>query len=664
MNTPNQHQFSYSPGESREYSDLFEGAQDLVCTLTAEGQIVSANQAFEKWTGWERTEWIGKRFEGLLHPADVTRFRELIGKANENEQPSPVEVRLRSKTGQETLLECNAYPISKNGSEARVIMFGKDIAQRKRKEEDLFESDAKLRSVLESANDAIVFIGSNLEVLSWNRAAQEIFGHSEEIANRPFDALLAEPYREAYHATIKQLREGGESRLLGKTVEVGGIRADGSEFPLELSLAVWMFRGKPIFAAIIRDITKRKRAEEALQKKNALVQLIQEIAIASNEAVSPEDAMRYALDRICSYTGWPIGHVYLPEEGKTVSTSIWSVKDEECFKNFQSITSGTSLPEESLPGLVIRDKKSIWIKDVTTLPNFSRASAAVKCGLKTAFAMPVLKGTEVAAVLEFFSGASEETDVEMIQGMELVGTQLGRVFDRKKAEDEIKQSRERLRALSAHLQFVREQERIKIAREVHDDLGQVLSALRMELSLLNQNLMESSDTAPRQQILQELGTMSHLVDDTIRSVRRIITELRPEVLDHLDLSSALEWQIQEFRTRTGIKTSFYSTLQNSPLNQEGVTALFRILQETLTNVNRHAQATALQVKLIDSTESIILEVKDNGRGITEEETRKAGSFGILGMRERVLLLGGTLSMIGSPGKGTTVRVEIPLSENR
>jgi signal transduction histidine kinase len=186
----------------------------------------------------------------------------------------------------------------------------------------------------------------------------------------------------------------------------------------------------------------------------------------------------------------------------------------------------------------------------------------------------------------------------------------------------------------------------------------------MELSLLNQNLMDSSETTPRQQILQELSTMSHLVDDTIHSVRRIITELRPEVLDHLDLSSALEWQIQEFRARTGIKTNFQSNLINSPLNQEGVTAIFRILQETLTNVSRHAQATAVHVKLIQKDDDLILEVQDNGKGITDEETRKSGSFGILGMRERVLLLRGTLMMEGTPEKGTLVRVSIPISENR
>ena len=783
-----EHAFPPGIGESTEYSDLFNNARDIFITLTDEGKIVSCNQAFDRVTGWSGREWISNRLEGLIHPADITTYREIVRHAAEGEQPEPIALRFKGKNN-ELLLECTAFAINKNGRQARIIMVSRDIGERKKQEEDLIESDAKLRSVLESANDAIVFIGSDLEILSWNRAAQIIFGHPQDIAGRPFETLLAERTRDMYRHTIEELRGGGESLLLGKTLELFGLRADGTEFPLELSLAVWVFRGTPIYAAIIRDITKRKQAEEALQKKNVLVQLIQEIAIASNEAVQPDDALRYALERICSYTGWSIGHVYMPVDGKAHSTPIWHTKDDQRSRKFQKITAAEPvLPEDSLPGHVIHHKKSLWIRDVTA---DRRAAPAAECGLKTAFAMPVVKGTEVVAVLEFFSGSSEELEPDMIEGMELVGTQLGRVFERdeslrslqeaearfrqlvesvnaivwrrdartgefsfvshqaekilgyptkewienpkfweehihdedriwvlsfaqreikdkknhefdyrmikadgetiwvrnivrvmiendepkeligvmidlserKKAEDEIRQSRERLRALSAHLQFVREQERIKIAREVHDDLGQVLSALRMELSLLNQNVLESSENAPRQQIVQELSTMSNLVDDTIRSVRRIITELRPEVLDHLDLASALEWQIQEFRARTGMKTSFQSTVNNSPLNQEGVTALFRILQETLTNVSRHAQATSLQVKLIDNEDSIILEVKDNGRGITEEETRKTGSFGLLGMRERVLLLGGTLKITGSPGKGTTVRVEIPLSEN-
>lgn len=782
------------PNESAEYVDLFKNARDAVLVLSVEGQIIGCNPSFERLTGWNTEEWVGNRLEAIIHPGDIHRFRRILKEADAGEQPVPQEIRFRTRNGAESLLECSAFGIRKNGGAARIIMFSRDVTSQKQKEEDLIHSDAKLRSILESANDAIVFIGSNLEILSWNRAAQQIFGHTDDTPGRSFDSLLAEEHRETYHATIRELREGGESLLLGKTLELVGLRSDGSKFPLELSLAVWMFRGNPIFGAIIRDITKRKKAEEGLQKKNEMVQLIQEIAIASNASLNPQEAMHYALQKICSYTNWPIGHVYLIEENQPVYMPIWFIRNEERYLEFTKLTeSKGQLGETSLPGRVIRSKKSLWVEDVTKDRLFVRADAAAECGLKSAFAMPVLKGSDVAAVLEFFSDVSEGSDQEMIEVLELAGTQLGRVFerdealkrlreaegqfrqlvesinaivwrrlvrtgeftfvshqaektlgypierwlenpnfleehihpedretvlsqaqkeieskknhefdyrviaadgrtiwmrnivrvviendepreligvminltDRKKAEDEIRQSRERLRALSAHLQFVREQERIKIAREVHDDLGQVLSALRMELSLLNQNLLGSSpDIAPRQQIMQELSTMSNLVDDTIRSVRRIITELRPEVLDHLDLSSALEWQIQEFRARTGIKTSFQSTVQNSPLNQEGVTAIFRILQETLTNVNRHAQASMVQVKLIDNEDSIILEVKDNGRGITEEETKKTGSFGILGMKERVLLLGGALTMKGNPGKGTTVRVEIPLSENR
>ena len=793
MDTQEQNLNVPDSNESGEYGPLFENAPDTVFALTEEGQIVDCNPAFERLTGWERREWIGNRLENLIHPADVHRFRERLLEANEGESPDIFELRIRTRNGLESVLECSAFAARKKSNSQRVIMMSRDVSTRKHKQKELIESDAKLRSVLESANDAIVFMGSNLEVLSWNRAAQQIFGYFEDTPGRPFDSLLAEPYREIYHTTIEQLRQGGETLLLGKTLELSGLRADGTEFPLELSLAVWMFRGNPIFAAIIRDITKRKSAEEALQKKTGLVQLIQEIAIASNEAVNPDEAMLYALDRICTHSNWPVGHVFRVEAGNPVSSHLWCEKDDRDFETFKNAANAQPRDTEvSLIGRVIQSKKSIWIEDLPAETNYVRASAASEAGFKAMYALPVVKGSEVVAVLEFFSDTPAQSDHDTIEVLELAGTQLGRVFERvealkqlseaegrfrqlvesinaivwrraaksgefsfvshqaektlgyplkewtqnphfweehihpddrawvltfaqkevedkrnhefdyrmiaadgraiwmrnivrvvvendepreligvmidlterKKAEDEIRQSRERLRALSAHLQFVREQERIKIAREVHDDLGQVLSALRMELSLLNQNLLESSDTAPRQQILQELSTMSKLVDDTIRSVRRIITELRPEVLDHLDLSSALEWQIQEFRARTGIKTTFQSSVQNSPLNQDGVTAIFRILQETITNVSRHAQASAVQIKLIDNDDSIILEVKDNGRGITEEETKKTGSFGILGMRERVLLLGGTLTMTGIPGKGTTVRVEIPLSENR
>jgi signal transduction histidine kinase len=162
-------------------------------------------------------------------------------------------------------------------------------------------------------------------------------------------------------------------------------------------------------------------------------------------------------------------------------------------------------------------------------------------------------------------------------------------------------------------------------------------------------------------LLEELGIMSNLVDDTISSVRRIISELRPEVLDHLDLTSAMEWQIHEFQKRTGIECSFRSNLRGKPFGEDGNTALFRILQETLTNVHRHANATHVRINLSQKDGQVILEVRDNGKGIEAKDISKSGSFGILGMKERVILLKGDMDITGNPGKGTTVRVNVPVA---
>ncbi|HJZ12041.1 MAG TPA: sensor histidine kinase, partial [Acidobacteriota bacterium] len=283
---------------------------------------------------------------------------------------------------------------------------------------------------------------------------------------------------------------------------------------------------------------------------------------------------------------------------------------------------------------------------------------------RASFAFPVIMGSVVVAIMEFFSDIPNEPDPQFLDVMSSVGTQLGRVYERQRAMDELRRSREKLRALSAHLEFIREQERVKIAREIHDDLGQVLGALKMNLSLLQQNLMESSINVPRREILKEMGDMCKLADQTIQSVRRIITELRPEVLDHLDFKAAVEWQVQEFEKRAKIRCDFHCNVQKIDLNKDTSTALFRILQETLTNIMRHSSATRAKIQLKEHADTISLRVKDNGRGITEEEIAKAGSFGILGIKERVLFLGGEVDIQGVPGEGTTIKVTVPTSENQ
>jgi signal transduction histidine kinase len=227
--------------------------------------------------------------------------------------------------------------------------------------------------------------------------------------------------------------------------------------------------------------------------------------------------------------------------------------------------------------------------------------------------------------------------------------------ERQRAEENLRASRGQLRALSAHLQSIREEERRLIAREIHDELGQELTGLKMDLSWLTKRL-----PAVPEELVKKAESMSELIDATVQSVRRISTELRPGVLDDLGLTAAIEWQSQDFQGRTGVQCEFKSTLSEVDLDRDRSTAAFRILQETLTNVARHANATKVNIYLGEIDGNIVLIVEDNGKGTLESDISNPKSLGFLGMRERALVFGGRIEIKGEPGKGTTVTLRIPI----
>jgi len=228
------------------------------------------------------------------------------------------------------------------------------------------------------------------------------------------------------------------------------------------------------------------------------------------------------------------------------------------------------------------------------------------------------------------------------------------ITERQQAQEDRQRSFEQLRALAGRLQSAREEERKRLAREIHDQLGQALTAIKLDLSSLIRTL-----PADHEALSRTCSPLLQLVDETIESVRRISTELRPGMLDDLGLAATVEWAAEEFAARTGTRCLLDLLPEQDAIDSETATAVFRIFQETLTNVARHANASEVKVRLADEDGDLTLEVHDNGRGIRADELSSANSLGILGMRERALLLGGTLSITGGPGKGTTVRIRIP-----
>jgi signal transduction histidine kinase len=233
------------------------------------------------------------------------------------------------------------------------------------------------------------------------------------------------------------------------------------------------------------------------------------------------------------------------------------------------------------------------------------------------------------------------------------------ITERKLTEAALRQSREQLRALLARLQRLREEERTRMAREVHDVLGQLLTALRMDMSWWERRFSKITEEPLRRTLEEKVVATSRLADMMIETVQKISRELRPSVLDNIGLGAALQFEARQFQERTGIACEVSVPAKTFALDLDRATGMFRVFQELLTNVARHAQATRVVVSLSQTVESVTLEVKDNGRGIREEELRDPKSLGLLGMAERASLMDGKLDIHATAGGGTTATLTIP-----
>lgn len=229
------------------------------------------------------------------------------------------------------------------------------------------------------------------------------------------------------------------------------------------------------------------------------------------------------------------------------------------------------------------------------------------------------------------------------------------VTDRHRATAEMEASRQQLRALASRLQKAREEERTRIAREIHDEFGQALTGLKLDIAWMSHRLPRDHE------MLAQCVSVIQRIDQTLTAVRRIATELRPSILDQLGLAAALEWQAQEFSTRTGIAVSMELSCDGSPIPDHLGSPAFRILQESLTNVARHARATHVVVRLAHSASLLALEVCDDGVGFPPGLLEGTASLGVIGMRERALACGGEFSITHQRGGGTSVQLRVPLA---
>jgi PAS domain S-box-containing protein len=477
-----------------------------------------------------------------------------------------------------------------------------------RKESDRVSS--QLVSVIESSDNAIISTSPDGIILSWNPSAGRIFGFSEEEAiGNSCSIIVPDDKREEHNKTFDLLRKG---QSVGH-YETVRIRKNGERIDVSMTASPIKNQAGEVIgiSKIARDITKEKQDADKLRKSETQLKAAQRIAQMGS----------WEWDLASNYFTW----------------------SQELYRIY-GVNPAEQITFERFVELVHPDDRRLVQSFFESKRMFSIEHRIVRPDGETRY-------IQIRAEVVSDSEGNATSLMGIAQD----------VTDRKRADEQLRSSREQLRALSAHLQFIREEERSRIAREVHDELGQVLTALKMDLSLLNHKLLESSAILPRKMLYEEIRSMSKKVDITIKSVRKIVTELRPEVLDHLGLKSAIEWQAQEFQTRSGIDCKLDPYMESIEMDdRDGETAIFRILQEALTNIARHSGATKVEIFLKKQNGEITLEVRDNGRGISEGDLTKSRSFGLLGMRERALFLGGDVEVKGSPGFGTSVKVQIPV----
>ena len=488
-----------------------------------------------------------------------------------------------------------------------------DITARKTSEVLLRESEERYRTLAETATDAIVTFDPSKRILFANAAAERMFGYdSQALVGMQLTALMPGRVRASFDAAFQQYRTDSQ-RLPWTPREMTGLQRDGRELILEVALSELHIGGQLLFTGIIRDISERRQTENALRSTE------RRFAIAFNANPTPST--------ISTFDGR-----FLDVNDQFLRTAGYSREE---------VVGRTALELGLWPNPEDRRELMRRIRDDGSVRGFE-AHMRTKTGERRVLNLSVERIELDGQPCLLHSGQD--------------------ITERKLAENALRESEARLRALSARLESAREEEGRRIAREIHDELGGTLTTLKWNLDGMAESLAGAISAAEADRIRKTVPLMVDLVDSTMSTVRRIASDLRPSVLDELGVVAAIEWQVRRFETSTGIPCTFESDPDAPALDRDRATAVFRILQEILTNVLRHAKASQVHVAIGQMAGNFILDVRDDGRGIAQDEMVAARSLGLLGMRERALLVGGEVKIQGVPGRGTSVVVTIPLRE--
>ncbi len=595
--------------DERKYREIVESANSIIISVDRQGRLTYLNEYAERFFGYRKSEVLGKRVVGTIVPemeSSGRNLEELIGRIiEEPEAFRNNENETVTKNGRRLWVSwTNRAMRDDAGRLVGILGVGNDVTPLKEMERVLRDSKAEWETLFDAMSDWVALIDRSRTIVRTNRAGERFLGLPlREIAGKSCCALI--------HG-VDAAVDGCPFLTMLRT---------GKRESLELMLpdeATWLHvsvdpvtddDGNVTGAVhIVRDITAEKSVQVALRQSEERYRTLIETAEEGVWVIDRGARTSFANKKMAAMLG------YTTEEmtGRSLFEFMDDEAAEEARQKFAMRREG--LVEQHDFRFARKDRTAFWAI-VSTAPLHDASGN--------------------------FSGA-----VAMITD----------ITERRRMEQDIEASRQQLRALSSHLESVREEERTRISREIHDELGQALTCIKIDISEMAADLR---DVGPARGRLQEKaqGIMA-FVDGTIETVRKISAELRPSILDDLGLSAAIDWLCQDFQRRTGIDCRI-ERVEVPSLGKGLATAFFRILQEGLTNVARHARATAVTVSFGRTEDHLMLVIEDNGRGLPPGTLDEDNALGLLGMRERAIGFGGEILFEGGPEGGTRITVLVP-----
>lgn len=583
----------------QNFKQLIELASDGIIHADIMGNIMDANTRMCIITGYSKAELLKKNYTDLLFAEDLTHnplaFDEL--------QQGKVVLRERRgkrKDGSSIDLEISSKLLPDN----RIQSIVRDITERKKTALQLIESENRLRTIIETDPECIKILDQKGCLLEINAAGLKMIEAEsiEPLKGNSLSALINEPYRLQFMKMIKDVFIGKSCRL---EFEITGLK--GTRRWMETNAVPLRDADGNILSllSVTRDISERKKMEA---ERNRLISIIE----STSDLVVIVRATDYC-------------PIYINKAG----LSLLGFANDHIIRDNATVTD--HLTEDSAKlifekGIPLSIKNGTWTSEITLV---SRSQTEIPVSIMIHAHLDSNKNP-----LHFSSVMRDISEAKLHR-------------------EEMQNSHEQLRQLTDHLHTIREEERFEIAREIHDELGQKLTGIKLDL---HQVLRKSEASA----IKPALRDTIDQVDNTIKIVRKISTELRPAIIDDLGLIAALEWQSSEFEKRTGIKCRFTSKVTDRNFEKKITNTVFRIFQETLTNVARHSKATEVWAILNGSESEITLQITDNGKGFDQKNISTKKTLGILGMKERATMINGTIAFQSKYKEGTTVILQAPL----